>query len=96
MDVFDGGTKDILFVKDGVRVSQIELQPGAMIPSHHHKGPHLLIAISDLDVRSDVQGQGPMPGHFKSGDVKWLPGGYTHTLTNVGKNAAKFVTLEFR
>ena len=96
VDVFDGGTKDILFVKDGVRVSQIELQPGAMIPSHHHKGPHLLIAISDLDVRSDVQGQGPMPGHFKSGDVKWLPGGYTHTLMNVGKNPAKFVTLEFQ
>jgi hypothetical protein len=36
-----------------------------------------------------------MPGHFKSGNVKWLPGGYTHTLTNVGKQKAKFVTLEF-
>src|ERR1019366_7396138 len=22
---------------------------------------------------------GPMPGKFKPGDVKWLPGGYTHT-----------------
>jgi quercetin dioxygenase-like cupin family protein len=95
LSVFDRGTKDILFVKDGVRVSEIELQPGGMIPSHHHDGPHLLIAVCDLEVRSDVEGKGPMPGHFKAGDVKWLPGGYTHTLTNVGKQPAKFVTLEF-
>ena len=96
LHVLNGGTQDIMFVKDGVRVSEVELQPGAMLPSHHHNGPHLLVAVSDLEVRSDVEGQGPMPGHFKSGDVKWLPGGYTHTLTNVGKSTAKFVTLEFR
>lgn len=96
VDVFEGGTRDILFVKDGVRVSEFQLQPGAMIPSHHHKGPHLLIAVSDLELRSDVEGQGPMPGHFKAGDVKWLPGGYTHSLMNVGKVPERFVTLEFQ
>jgi len=36
-----------------------------------------------------------MPGKFKSGDIKWLPGGYTHTLTNVGQSPARFVTVEF-
>jgi quercetin dioxygenase-like cupin family protein len=95
LNILEKGTQDILFVKDGVRVSEIELQPGGMIPSHRHKGPHLLVAVTDLEVRSDVEGQGPMPGHFKSGEVKWLPGGYTHTLTNVGQHPAKFVTLEF-
>jgi beta-alanine degradation protein BauB len=95
LHVLQGGTQEILLAKDGARVSEVELQPGGMIPSHHHNGPHLLVAVSDLEVRSDVEGQGPMPGHFKSGDVKWLPGGYTHTLTNVGKQAAKFVTVEF-
>ena len=95
LKVFSGGTQEILFVKDGVRVSEIELAPGGVVPSHHHNGPHLLVAVSDLEVRSDVEGMGPMPGHFKSGDVKWLPGGYTHTLTNLGKERAKFVTLEF-
>jgi quercetin dioxygenase-like cupin family protein len=95
LHVFTGGTQDIIFVQDGVRVSEIELQPGATIPSHHHSGPHLMVAVSELEIRSDVEGQGPMPGHFKSGDVKWLAGGYTHTLTNTGKQEAKFVTLEF-
>jgi quercetin dioxygenase-like cupin family protein len=92
---FAGGRSKILFVKDGVRVSEVNLEPGAVVPSHHHNGPHLLVALSDLDLRSDVEGVGPMPGKFKSGDVKWLPGGYTHTLTNVGKSPARLVTVEF-
>ncbi len=92
---FPGGRIMTLFVKDGVRVSEVNLEPGAIVPSHHHDGPHLLVAVSDLDIRSDVEGMGPMPGKFKSGEVKWLPGGYTHTLTNVGKSPARFVTVEF-
>jgi len=92
---FPGGRSEILFVKDGARVSEVNLEAGATIPSHHYDGPHLLVAVTDLDVRSDVEGMGAMPGRFKSGDVKWLPGGYTHTLTNVGKNPARFVTVEF-
>jgi quercetin dioxygenase-like cupin family protein len=92
---FPGGRSKILFVKDGVRVSEVNLEPDAVVPSHHHDAPHLLVALTDLDLRSDVDGMGPMPGKFKSGDIKWLPGGYTHTLTNVGKSSARFVTLEF-
>ena len=95
LDILANGTKQVLFVKDGIRVSEFELQQGAVVPMHHHTGPHLLVAVSDLDIRSDVQGQSPMPGHFKSGDSKWLPGGYSHTLTNTGSKPAKFVTLEF-
>lgn len=92
---FPGGRSKILFVKDGVRVSEVNLEPGAVAPRDHYDGPHLMVAVSDLDLRSDVEGAGPMPGKFKAGDVKWLPGGYTHTLTNVGKSPAKFVTVEF-
>jgi quercetin dioxygenase-like cupin family protein len=95
LHVLNAGTQDILFVKDNARVSEIELQPGGMIPSHHHNGPHLVVAITDLDLRSDIEGRGPTPAQLKAGDVKWVPGGYTHTVTNVGKQTAKFVTVEF-
>jgi quercetin dioxygenase-like cupin family protein len=106
LEILHGGTQQILFVQDGVRVSEFELQPGGVVPLHHHTGPHLLVAITDLDlresdirsdVRSDAPGgpQGPMPGHFKSGDSKWLPANYSHTITNTGAKPAKFVTLEF-
>jgi quercetin dioxygenase-like cupin family protein len=96
LQVLHGGTQEILFVKDGARVSEIELQPGGMIPSHHHKGPHLVVAVSELDLRSDIEGRGPSSSQLKSGESKWVPGGYTHTLTNAGKKPAKFVTVEFR
>jgi len=96
LHVFNGGTQDILFAKDGARVSEVELQPGAVVPAHHHKGPHLLIAVSDLELRSEIQGKAPTPVNLKSGDIEWVPGGFTHSLTNVGKNAAKLVTVEFQ
>jgi len=35
------------------------------------------------------------PLKSKSGEIKWLPGGYTHTLTNAGKSPARLVTVEF-
>jgi quercetin dioxygenase-like cupin family protein len=96
LNVLTGGTQEILFVKDGVRVSEIELQPGGVLPKHRHTGPHLVVAISDLDLRNDVEGQPASRAELKSGDIKWIASGYTHTLTNVGKQQAKFVILEFR
>ena len=93
--ILQGGTQEILFVKDGIRVTEFELQPNGVVPLHHHTVPHLLVAVTDLEIRSDVKGMSPMPGHFKSGDSKWLPGNYSHTITNTGPKPAKFVTLEF-
>jgi quercetin dioxygenase-like cupin family protein len=93
---FPGGRIKVLLVRDGARVSAVELQPGATVPSHHHDGPHLLVAVSDLELRSDVEGRGPMPAELKSGDVKWLPGGFTHTVTNTGKAPARLVTVELK
>jgi quercetin dioxygenase-like cupin family protein len=86
----------VLFVRDGARVSSVELAPGATVPAHHHDGPHLMVAVSDLDLRSDIEGQGAVPAQFKAGTAKWLPGGYTHTLTNTGKEPARMVTVEFK
>ena len=95
LDVLQGGTKQILFVKDGIRVTEFELQPNGVVPKHHHPGPHLVVAVTDLDLRSDVDGQPPAPVHFNSGESKWLPGNYSHTITNTSPKPAKWVTLEF-
>jgi quercetin dioxygenase-like cupin family protein len=95
LQILEGGTQDIMFVKDGVRVSEIDLQPGGMIPQHHHGGPHLVIAVTDLDLQSDIVGKGVSRIERKAGDVNWVPGGFTHTLMNMGKQPAKFITLEF-
>lgn len=96
LHVLKGGTQDIIFVKDGVRVSEVELQIAGSIPQHHHKGPHLVIALTDYTLRSDVAGKGATNVEMKAGDVRWVPGGVTHSVTNVGKGEAKFVSLEFQ
>jgi quercetin dioxygenase-like cupin family protein len=95
LHILQGGTQEILFVKDGVRASDLELQPGGVVPKHHHNGPHLVIAVTDLDLRSDVEGKAPSQVELKAGAIAWRKGGDTHTVTNVGKQNAKLITLEF-
>lgn len=97
--VLNNGTKQILFVKDGIRATEFELQPGGVVPKHHHAGPVLVVAITDLALEETIEGQPLTPAHpashMKSGDSKWIPGNLTHTITNTSPNPAKFVTLEF-
>jgi quercetin dioxygenase-like cupin family protein len=92
---FAGGRTKILFVKDGVRVSEVNIEPGAVTPIHHHDGTHLAVAVTDLDLRSDVEGHGAQSEKMRAGDVAWLPGNLTHTVTNQSKNPARLVTVEF-
>ena len=97
LHILQGGTQDIVFVKDGVRVSQVDLQPGGVIPKHHHATPHLVVAVTDLDLRADnTDGSPSATIKMIAGDVHWVPAGATHVVTNVGKQEAKFDTLEFQ
>ena len=86
----------VLFIQDGVRVSEIRLAPGAALPRHEHKFPHLVVAVSDIDLTSQADGRPPRGVHQKSGDAVWIPAGLAHTLTNTGTAEARFVTLEFQ
>lgn len=95
VQVLQGGTKQILFVKDGVRVSELELQTAGVEPKHRHSGPYLVVAVTDVLFRSEVVGKPASNIEMKSGDVRWVEGGFTHTITNVGKQEAKLVVLEF-
>lgn len=96
LQILNGGTRDILFVKDGVRVSDVQLQAGAMIPKHHHNGPHLVVALTDVDLRSEVEGAGTFTKIMKAGDVAWIPGNLTHSVMNMGKETARLITVEFQ
>lgn len=96
LQVLHGGTEEVIFYKDGVRVSEVDLQIAGVEPRHHHTGPQLLVAVTDLVLRSEVSGKGASTLEMKSGDVKWLPSGLTHTVTNVGTQKATFVIAEFQ
>lgn len=95
VNVLEGGTHDILFVKDGARVSDVQLQPGASFPKHTHPGPYLLVAVTDLHLRSAVAGKTPTTIDTKSGSLSWVPDASTHSVTNTGSQPARFILVEF-
>jgi mannose-6-phosphate isomerase-like protein (cupin superfamily) len=92
LNILQGGTQQILFVKDAIRVSEFELQPGGIFPMSR-SGGCLLVAVNDFDLRGDGTNHKAKADHLKSGDSKWFSG--KRTLTNAGSTSAKFVTLEF-
>jgi quercetin dioxygenase-like cupin family protein len=96
LSILHGGTIDILFVKDGARVSDIDLQPGGIIPEHTHTGPHLLVAVTDVDLEAKAAGKPATHLQLKAGDIKWIEGGITHTVINAGKQEARMITVEFK
>ncbi|HTC45846.1 MAG TPA: hypothetical protein VK722_00870 [Candidatus Aquilonibacter sp.] len=86
LNILQGGTQQILFVKDAIRVSEVELQPGGVFPESR---AGLLVAVNDFDLRRDDA----KAEHLRSGDSIWFSG--KHTLTNARSTSAKFVMLEF-
>jgi len=95
LHILNGGTEDILFVRDGVRTTDLQLNPGGVVPKHHLASPQLVVAVTDLNLRRDVEGKGATRVQLKAGEFAWIKGGFTHTLTNAGQQNAKFITLEF-
>jgi hypothetical protein len=100
LQILQGGTQEILFVKDGVRVSEFELQPGAVVPGGSPAHAMLLVSLTDSDLFTQdprAHDHTPIPPatHFKTGDSVWLPLGFRQPIVNAGQATGKFVTLEF-
>ena len=100
LKVLEGGTQQVLWVKDGVRASEFELQPGAAVPSQAKARAMVLVALNDLDLnlkdphRHDAHEPAAPELHMKAGEAKWIATGFKHPMVNAGKSVAKFVTLE--
>jgi quercetin dioxygenase-like cupin family protein len=92
LQILHGGTQEILWVKDSVRASEVELQMGATLP-HEHAGPFLLVALTNCELQ-DNNAKAPTIT-LKTGDTRWFPAN-TKALTNAAHTPAKFVTLEFQ
>ena len=93
LQILSGGTQDILFVKDGVRASDVQLNPGGTLPKDRHSAAQLIVAVTDGDLRIAARTKGAsMP--LKGGDFRWLEAG--HSIVNAGQQPARFISFEFR
>jgi quercetin dioxygenase-like cupin family protein len=90
-----GGAEDVLFTKDGVRVARVQLDTAGFEHRHHHAGPQLVIALTDLTLRSEAPDKSATNIELKAGQVRWIEGNITHSVTNVGSQPVKLVSLEF-
>lgn len=88
-------TENLIFEKDGVRVFRVQLETAGFQHPHHHDGPHLLIALTDLTLRSEAADKTAATIELKAGQIRWFEGNLPHAVTNVGTQPAKFVALEF-
>lgn len=94
LNTFQGGTQQIYFVKDAVRVSETELEPGAGAAKPPHMGPQFLVALNDFDLRSGRR-KSSKSEHFRTGEFKWFEASHAGVLANAGTGPARFVMLEF-
>lgn len=75
-------------------MSFVTMPPGSALEKHTHTTPHLVVAVSDLDLTVDT-GSAASQSKLAVGDVTWVPAGVTHSARNNTPTTQRFVTLEF-
>lgn len=89
-------TERYLFCTDRVCVSEVEMGPGAMTMKHSHSTAHMVIAVSDLEMKDWIEGRPSAEIRTqKSGQVLYLDAGITHQIEN-GPKAVKFITVSWK
>lgn len=74
----------------------VRLAPGASLPMHTHRSPHLAVMLDNSQILiSDANGS-QRTLQSKSGDVGWVEAGVRHSIKNSGDKPARILTVEFR
>jgi quercetin dioxygenase-like cupin family protein len=97
LEILEGGTKEILWVKDGVRATEFELQPGGVAPLSAN--PQLFVPVTDVALMRQGVPNAPhslsMDIDRRSGEALWLQDKRPRLMKNRMTIPAKFITLEF-
>ncbi len=89
---FPGGTREIVLANAVVRVSTVDLAPGATLPKGQLVDHALFVALTDLDLREDSAARSVK---LPVGDVKWDEGASQLKLVNKSGKPAKVAVFEF-
>lgn len=84
-----------LFDSTVMRGYSMTIASGGRTEKHDENYDRLVIAVSELKFREDVDGEPSSEFQMNAGDVKWFPRGTSHATTNTGTSPATFITLEF-
>lgn len=92
---FHDSAQGELFESGAVRAYDMIMAVGGRTEKHKESYDRLLIALSDVDLHEETEGQPPSETKMRAGEVLWIARGLTHATTNVGLTAAHFIVLEF-
>lgn len=85
-----------IFETDDWRGYELNIASQGTIQQHKEPYDRLIVALSDLHLRRDIEGKGAGALNMQMGEIAWLKGGDTEQTTNVGDATARFVVIEFR
>jgi quercetin dioxygenase-like cupin family protein len=85
----------ILLQSDQWSAISVLMPPGATYPEHAPAAPHLVVAVSDLDLTQVVDGRDRVEVRRVVGDVRWVDP-VVQSITNAGSMPARFVSLQFK
>jgi len=83
-------------VKTNVEVDNLQLLGGAAMEVNAKSDAHLLVAMTDIDLRREGKNGKPMEIQLSRGEVKWIADAATATYTNAGKEPARFAVLQMK
>ncbi len=72
------------------------LPPSSHLEKNTHTLPHLVIAVSDLDLASVAQPTLQAEASSATRRIVWVPAGVAPTVTNNSSKPCQFITLEFK
>jgi mannose-6-phosphate isomerase-like protein (cupin superfamily) len=87
-----GAAVETLYLKDGVLVRDVILNPQAMLPTEKAP-PRLIVAVSDIKLRDHQNMKRALDK--PAGDIGWVEAGPS-MLVNVGDKPAHFVMFDFQ
>jgi quercetin dioxygenase-like cupin family protein len=84
-----------LFCTEKICVSDVTMGPGAVTYRHRHSTDHMVIPLSDFDMRDEVTGAEAVIRKQKVGDVIYIPAGISHRLVN-GPATCRFIVISWK
>jgi hypothetical protein len=83
-----------VFANDYVRVFRVEAAPGASTLVHRHDNDYFWVSLGPSDITNRVTGQPPVHAEIADGEVRFVAGGFDHSVTNNSRQPFRNFTIE--
>lgn len=86
--------KKVLLENEKVRVMEIEIAPGDVVPWHSHPD-HVIYALTSGKLEITDKGKTATVAEIKAGEAIFMPA-VTHTGKNIGETPLKLIVTELK